>query len=407
MSHLRMGDAVLAYEQAGALFVESPYRPSKRSFSFEIQYKAEISRDPIHITFDFEKSPLPSSINVLIGDNGTGKTITLHALLRALSPYPEYLSPPPSSAVSRAKIAPKPPISQVVVVAFSPFESYPRGYRRDDIATAGEQISQSYAYCGFRDRDDNIVEPDSIWKASHKRWRSIVRQDSRLQKSRGRASKSEAVVAALKQAFDFDQIVVRKAPRITEILFDNSDGVRFDPQAQGNGHALTFRMNGKELYLSAGQRAFVALTLAVVDYIREGALILLEEPELHLHPTLEVRFARLLLELLRRFHANAIVATHSLVLAREVPASNIHVLKRDADAIVAVHPSFETFGADLTKLGNYIFEDAFTDPPHEIWLREQLQRLGSVKNVLDRFGPNVNLESTLYLRSLEQRAKNQ
>jgi energy-coupling factor transporter ATP-binding protein EcfA2 len=404
-SHLRSGGAVLAYENAAALFEDAHVEAGERSYSFELVYKMEPSRDPVSINFEFGKSPLPSSINLLIGNNGTGKTLTLHALVKAISSFPEYLHPPPSAAVASASAEPKPPISQVVVVAFTPFEAFPREYRTEGHRSRRHSRERTYAYCGFRDSDDNIIEPESIWKSSYRRWRSIVDQDEDLRTSKGRTNKAEALIAALRQAFDFDEITLSLGGGKRRTLYSDARGIRELPELKSGDHALNFRLQRKPLYLSAGQRAFVAVTIAVVDYIREGALLLLEEPELHLHPTLEVRFMRLLLELLRRFHASAVLATHSIVLAREIPAANVHIFRQDGKSIVATRPAFETFGADLTRLGNYIFDDLFSDPSHEIWLREQLRRLGSVAAVREELGSALNLESSLYLRSLEESAK--
>ncbi len=59
----------------------------------------------------------------------------------------------------------------------------------------------------------------------------------------------------------------------------------------------------------------------VVETLEERSLVLLDEPEAHLHPPLLSAFIRSLSDLLVNRNGVAIVATHSPVILQEVPKS--------------------------------------------------------------------------------------
>src|SRR5688572_22472918 len=83
--------------------------------------------------------------------------------------------------------------------------------------------------------------------------------------------------------------------------------------------------------LSSGH-AIVLLTITrLVDLVDERTLVLLEEPEGHLHPPLLSAFIRALADLLIKRNGIAIIATHSPVVLQEVPKSCVTVLRRSGN----------------------------------------------------------------------------
>jgi len=77
------------------------------------------------------------------------------------------------------------------------------------------------------------------------------------------------------------------------------------------GQPDTFRKLGK---LSSGH-AIVLLTITRLVELDERSLVLIDEPEVHLHPPLLSAFVRALSDLLIELNGVAIVATHSPVMA--------------------------------------------------------------------------------------------
>jgi energy-coupling factor transporter ATP-binding protein EcfA2 len=125
-------------------------------------------------------------------------------------------------------------------------------------------------------------------------------------------------------------------------------------------NAPVFISEGTPRHLSSGERALFGLAATLIRYIPERGLVLLDEPELSLHPRMIADLMRLLGLMLRARNAHCIIATHSLFIVRETPDVAVHVLKRteiEAGAIVDYEPMIQTLGAGLTELSNVIFDD--------------------------------------------------
>ena len=80
--------------------------------------------------------------------------------------------------------------------------------------------------------------------------------------------------------------------------------------------------------LSSGH-AIVLLTITrLVELVEERSLVLIDEPEGHLHPPLLSAFVRAVSDLLIQRNGVAIVATHSPVVLQEVPKACVWLLSR-------------------------------------------------------------------------------
>lgn len=107
--------------------------------------------------------------------------------------------------------------------------------------------------------------------------------------------------------------------------------------------------------LSSGH-AIVLLTLTrLVDLVAEQTLVLLDEPEAHLHPPLLSSFVRALSDLLTERNGVAITATHSPVVLQEVPKSCVYKISRNSSRGRARRPRIETYGENVGVLTHEIF----------------------------------------------------
>ncbi|WXG61333.1 AAA family ATPase [Campylobacter concisus] len=84
--------------------------------------------------------------------------------------------------------------------------------------------------------------------------------------------------------------------------------------------------------------------------MEEKTLVLLDEPESHLHPPLLSSFMRALSDLLMKNNAVAIIATHSPVVLQEVPKSCVWRLGRFGLEAKAERFDIETFGETIGTL---------------------------------------------------------
>ena len=84
-------------------------------------------------------------------------------------------------------------------------------------------------------------------------------------------------------------------------------------------------------------------------------LVLLDEPESHLHPPLLSAFIRALSNLLYDRNGVAIVATHSPVVLQEIPRSCISKIQRVGLVTNIKMPDIETFGENVGVLTREVF----------------------------------------------------
>ncbi|MEH2550745.1 energy-coupling factor transporter ATP-binding protein EcfA2 [Bradyrhizobium sp. AZCC 2262] len=370
---------------------------------------------------------LPHEINVLIGPNGYGKSRVLHQMVE------DWISP--STGEGPGFVA-KPNLSQLVVVSYSPFERFPV-----DLAGKRMQDRDAYRYFGFRGRA-NPTETNKLGRIhlSHEfpkrnAAQSLVgclRDDKKYSSIRDWALKVETVERVLRTAIEFDFATVEvdfkhrartfySDPGFIEPLEfredTDDDRRRYIPVASDRIHALrddwlnealipesgvTFFRDGKPIELSSGQRLFAYIVINILGAIRRNSLILVDEPELFLHPTLEVQFVDMLKSILARFNSTALLATHSIVTVREVPADCVHVFEKTEDDLVLNHPPFQTFGGDFQRISSYVFGDKAVSKPFEGWIRVQLQNFGSADRLIEALGEGLNEELIVQIRAMER-----
>lgn len=87
----------------------------------------------------------------------------------------------------------------------------------------------------------------------------------------------------------------------------------------------------------------------------EKSLVLLDEPEAHLHPPLLSAFVRALSDLLINRNGLAVIATHSPVVLQEVPRECVWKFNRVGDVTTVERPFIETFGENVGTLTNEVF----------------------------------------------------
>jgi energy-coupling factor transporter ATP-binding protein EcfA2 len=157
---------------------------------------------------------------------------------------------------------------------------------------------------------------------------------------------------------------------------------------------------------SSGQRVYLRFATLALSVISQGSLIVLDEPETHLHPNFISEFMNLLHELLIATSSIALVATHSPYVVREVPTACVHVVERDANvpSIGKVH--LKTLGASVSSISDAVFGDATVTKFHRI-LAEKLSAEGkAVSNteseriewLITTFGPELNAEMLSTIR---------
>lgn len=107
--------------------------------------------------------------------------------------------------------------------------------------------------------------------------------------------------------------------------------------------------------LSTGHKIVLNIVVQLAAHLRRRSLVLLDEPETHLHPPLLGALLKAIHRLLEHYDSFAIMATHSPVVLQEVPASSVRVLSRFGDLADVSLPDIETFGENLSAITRNVF----------------------------------------------------
>lgn len=115
---------------------------------------------------------------------------------------------------------------------------------------------------------------------------------------------------------------------------------------------------GREYTLSSGERSLVLFCARLMIASRDSALVLIDEPENHLHPRFITLMVQTLARTLQATGSRALIVTHSPFVVREFERSTVKVLKTSAEGFPELfRPSLQTLGADVAMISDYVFED--------------------------------------------------
>ncbi|HEL0004838.1 TPA: AAA family ATPase [Streptococcus equi subsp. zooepidemicus] len=107
--------------------------------------------------------------------------------------------------------------------------------------------------------------------------------------------------------------------------------------------------------LSSGHKIVMLSLTRMIELAEEKVLVIIDEPELYLHPPLLSSFIRCLSELMIQRNGVAILATHSPVVLQELQSTTVHKISRIGSTLIAERPEVETFGQSISSLMTEVF----------------------------------------------------
>lgn len=386
VSLLRFGGAERTLVDAARL-LRAPTLPSKRrSAGFTVKFKTRVARRSNVFTIDFDfrrRGGLPNRINALIGYNGTGKTRLLSNLAIVASGYGYGSKEDVLDNTAGRFIGTAPPFKTVVVVSYSAFDTFVIPGRTEEekerLQESGEIFG--YVYCGLRERSDD----DALNGEQSYRLRTPAEIEAEF-------------LSALKR--------VREASRLNDLLEVLKPLLR-DPSFQRIGLTKLYADGDddevSELFrgLSSGHKVVLKIVTELTAHISgsEPTLVLIDEPETHLHPPLLAAFLKSVRACLEAFDGYAIIATHSPVALQETPAKYVRVLRRAADQSHVTAPSIETFAESIGVITQEVFNlgDGSTDW-HE--MLRALARRDTLEEIEKSFGRKLGFAARSYVLSV-------
>ncbi|MCU6423485.1 ATP-binding protein [Klebsiella aerogenes] len=337
-------------------------------FDFKFEFPHSNDTSPV---LEFVVEPIslpPSNVHVLIGRNGVGKTRCIQNLVRSIIEDNNNI-------VNYGRIIRKNEskwnFSGIISVSFSAF---------DDFDLPKIKIKGMKAYqIGLRYFKDNSNTEVSI-KSPLMLKKDLLDSFSVCRLGPRRTRWCDAI-----KALESDPLF--EESNFCELLGYNDDD---------------WEIHAREKFsnLSSGH-AIVLLTITkLVELVDEMTLVILDEPESHLHPPLLSAFTRALSDLLTKRNGVCLVATHSPVLLQEVPKNCVWKISRSGSTSSAQRPRIETFGENVGILTSEIFGLEVTRSGFHKVLEDALEVGSSYNTVLTKFDEALGSEARMILRGL-------
>ncbi len=152
--------------------------------------------------------------------------------------------------------------------------------------------------------------------------------------------------------------------------------------------------------LSAGYKEVVSIVTGTICRMNEKSLILLDEPENHLHPPLLSMLIRWLSKILVKRNAFAIIATHSPIVVQEIPKSCVWIMERFGEVRKIRRPSIETFGTNLSILTYEAFKYELPNTGFHKLLEDAAHKYKNYDSALGSFNSQLGEEARAILRLL-------
>ncbi len=340
--------------------------------SYDFTYTAPKSKNTalyVELSFNVQpKSNPPTNIHVVIGRNGVGKTHLLNNILNSL------LSSEKTTKYGIFDATKATLFANVVFVSFSAFdETEPIEEKRDK--TKGLQ----YSYIGLKrikKGDDKDNSPKSPLMLANEFIKSLKKCQL--------GTKKERWLNAIN--------ILKSDPIFHEA--DISSLIDLDEQ--------NFEIQTREIFkkLSSGHKIVLLTITRLVETAKEKTLVMLDEPESHLHPPLLSAFIRSLSELLILRNGVAIIATHSPVILQEVPRSCAWILNRSGISTKAERPERETFGENVGTLTQDIFGLEVTNAGFYNLLKASVNENNSYEELISSFNNQLGTEAKAISRAL-------
>jgi len=325
-SAVRFSTAEQALNFGMEIFNRKDKTDEKPSHSFKFSTKLKGFHEKHNLDFKFFKKSekeIPSSINVIIGRNGTGKTQLLSDLAKTISGY-GFKNKKELIKSREEKIEGiKPDFGHVIVISYSAFDSFdiPGNSEQEINELENSGHIHGYKYCGLRERIDGdqyrLKSTPEITDDFIKSFKKIKEQDK------------------------------------VENWFQCIEHVLTDPSFQSL-HKENLIKSFKKL--SSGQKIILSILAGVYEHIEKNSLIILDEPETHLHPSLMSAFMHSLRDIIESHESYAIIATHSPVVLQETPSMFVQILGGSPNRPTARRLKLESFGEEISTLTEEVFK---------------------------------------------------
>ncbi|SCM68129.1 AAA family ATPase [Donghicola eburneus] len=315
--------------------------------NFELRYSYSSAAEPTSdMTFLVQPHSLPSTnIHAIIGSNGVGKSTLLRDIIKNAIGSADTLG---SVNVVGEDGEPR-DITRLIFVSYSAFDDHSISKTISDL-----KMSLDVKYIGLTVADgtlegevgdEDLIDEEFSEEIAAEGIRSDQSLLSELSQdfiktmyacsqgyrwSRWRKAVETLQIDPVFRGIDIDSFYVVNSSDAAAV------GERF--QALSSGHAISLLIVSK-----------------LVMHMRERCVVLIDEPESHLHPPLLAALINALSNVVTDRNGIAILTTHSPVVLQEIPSNCVWVMARGGNQIRISRPRIETYGENLSEITREVF----------------------------------------------------
>lgn len=394
-----------SFQRDAAVLLERNYqRIAQLGLTLEFQVKGW--RNPLLLDFQSPRAPiftsgqnssLPERLAVIIGRNGSGKSTLLSRLARILHASQRDRSGKHLSELG--KISPEGVgFTRVINIAYSAFDTFQLPgidhLERRQIVEDLERGSGRYHYCGLRDIAAEVRRSEGVGDIDGRPIQPLGpdRQESVIFKS------SE------KLALEFYRTVKHIREMGREQLFSEvcdilaSDPSFLDLGSEPGATVMERPMEWFQVW-STGHKIVMHATTTIVAYTQPQSIVLIDEPESHLHPPLLAALMTAIRLILQRNDAFAIVATHSPVVAQETLRRHTSIVRRIGGETTIHRPKIETYGESIGEITNEVFGLTSDTTGFHTILSSLVQQRLSLEQIEELFDRGLSLQARAFVLS--------
>lgn len=393
---LRQGFAYDALRRGGRHFRPNlPPPVDDLAFDFIFSARMLSADNPYTLPFRFNPDGIfRNRASVLIGQNGVGKTHLLKAIVDGLHELRGHQRFMPALHPSR-----------VIVFSSVPTDPFPRSigawngidYEYFAVNSANTDTTDSLlaALIACRKSDVQIVfghdqqksrmdivkealEPIGLWQGLHVPLRARTPEDT-----------LPNVIEIEGQSY----FPIRRT-------LEEQNSILLIQQIDWDRKTIVLNDHGQVRSLSSGEYAMLRFAAQAASAIEQGSLILLDEPETHLHPNFISNLMEILDNLLQSTGSIAVIATHSAYVVRETPRDRVNVLTLENRQIRIDRPRMQTFGATIDSISQFVFGDTTISHNFQKTLSEWADQTGrelGIDGVIEQYGAQLNSESLSFI----------
>jgi len=334
----------------------------------EISFSSPLhgSKLATHCRLEFNQtSNIPGVLNAMVGKNGAGKTQLLANFVASVLGLAEQ----------RITIVGRESIRKVIVISYSIFDRFflPDHIKVPGTSSRTEYLTRDlrYAYIGMREASKDGGTGTKIASSTtfSRRFTSTIRE--------------------LTDQLRYGDWLQSILPILTEAGFAESD--------------LTDERSVRRRFskLGAGHKATLSMLTELYREIEPGSLVVIDEPENHLHPALLSATMHIFRTLLQQKKSFGLVSTHSPIVIQEIPSKYVQILKKIDEQAEFERLSVESFGTSIDSLIACAFGMPADMPSYIYVLKSLAENKFELGDIEAELGRPLSAEARSFFRSMK------